>query len=275
MFWVGLLIVGGAILLTQILPPLLQELEELVDVPCPPVREPLREVAEDDAVAQAERVVEDYIRRTSVTLVPLPRITPQPGPTSQPATPTLAPSPTPTSTPTPQTIVELGAGDYRNAIAMQEANPGATVIATNLRSDWEEGRVASQYGVSAADNVFVAFYQGWLEAQEIPGMQVVGVSGGPIQNQEVSDHIGDLVYTILPYPSTGYAFGRDAARIASYDSGTVVAVTTGLVGVANSFVDGFQTVRPNSLFIEVQGSPFGVPGNWHEANFITRFYVVP
>ena len=45
----------------------------------------------------------------------------------------------------PHVIVELGAGDYSNAIAMKEQFPYAVVIATNLVSEWDFGRMLVKY----------------------------------------------------------------------------------------------------------------------------------
>ncbi|CAG0981385.1 partial tRNA nuclease WapA, partial [Anaerolineae bacterium] len=245
---------------------------------------------------------------------PIPGTATPPGPTTGPQTPPLPtpgtppgeesdptpepePEPDPDPTDPPQTdecdptvdpdcarrrattIVELGAGDYSNAIAMKAANSSAAVWATNLRSDWQMGKGFHQGGLSSSDYPIIKVYLGWQEAQ-VRGLQVGDTSS--LENADVRpDHIGDLVYTIMPYPATAGQFGRDAARIASTKPGTTVAVTGGASGSANAFVQGFQAVRPGSVFVDVLGSPFGNPGigwdnrSWEAGPYITKIHVVP
>jgi RHS repeat-associated protein len=211
-----------------------------------------------------------------ITIQP-PTTTPPTGtPTGTPTdTPTGTPTPTPSPTPsdTPQVIVELGAGDYTNAILMKQLFPDSRVIATNLRSEWDEGRLFSSVGHSPDEYPQVRLYQGWAVAK-LAGVEVGETSS--IENGEVTpDHIADLVYTILPYPRSAWSFGVQAARIASTNSGTIIAVTGGGSGSADMFEAGFNSSRPGSIFINFDGFPFGKPGDWGEEGFRTKIYAVP
>jgi RHS repeat-associated protein len=176
------------------------------------------------------------------------------------------------------TIVELGAGDYSNAIAMKLANPSNQVIATNSFDDWELGRLLYQQGKSATDYYQVGFYEGWKRAQK-HGLEV-GTSK-PYENTDVGSGRADLVYTILPYPSTAFQFGRDAARIASYQSGTRIAITAASRMVAIDFENGFRLSRPVARFNEYPGALFGNPGGhtpgqaWEPGPYSTWVYEVP
>jgi RHS repeat-associated protein len=179
----------------------------------------------------------------------------------------------PTGTPS-KVIVELGAGDYSNAITMKLANPGARVIATNLLSEWELGRMAYEGGYATGSNAAkfpqVRLYVGWLAAKK------AGVDVGttkPYENQDVPGGIADFVYAIAPYPTKASLFGADAARIAKNQAGTVVAVTGGLS--ITRFEMGFNSVRPGSSFTEIPGAPFGEPHPDWEPTFSTLVHVVP
>ena len=170
-------------------------------------------------------------------------------------------------------IVELGAGDYSNAIAMKRAHPRDRVIATNLIEDWEAGRWFHKAGYSQNDYPQIGFYLGWVEAQKW------GVEVGtpmPYENAQVPSETGDLVYTILPYPSSAEQFGRDAARIAKQQPGTIVAVTSGAGSAHNSFIRGFNQVRGRSIFIPITGAIYGEPGaGWEDGPYTTWVYQIP
>ncbi|MCZ7543541.1 MAG: hypothetical protein M5R40_08390 [Anaerolineae bacterium] len=183
---------------------------------------------------------------------------------------------TATYTPTPQVrvIVELGAGDYENAIAMKKTHPMDTVIATNLKEDWRNSKWLAELGASPDQYFVVKMYLGWKEAKKW-GVQV-GVDEA-IENEEVRpDHMADLVYTVFPPPTGAYSFGREAARIAKTSSGTTVAAT----GVKNGqplqwFIGGFQVERPGSMFSEIEGAPFGTPSiTWEAGTIATKLHIV-
>ena len=177
----------------------------------------------------------------------------------------------PTPTPQPQVIVELGAGDYSNAIAMKKANPDAHVIATNLVEEWEAGKRLYERGET--EEWLARVYKGWLDAQ------VASVDVGatrPYENADVPSGVGDLVYTILPYPHIAYQFGIDAARIAGVESGTTVAITEGQGHNAAKFIAGFQWKRPGSQFVPIPGALYGAPGElWESGPYVTWQYTVP
>ncbi len=179
--------------------------------------------------------------------------------------------------PHPNVIVELGAGDYSNAIAMKEQFPWANVIATNLFQEWDFGRRLYKPGKKpelGTEHV-VGVYKGWLDAKK------AGVIVGdpkPYENQDIPAGIADLVYTIMPYPETALEFGLHAARIVSKTPGTIVAITAGRN--SSSFWDfdlGFRGggARASQVLIG-EGAPFGlkVPTyKWESGPNFTALYV--
>ncbi len=189
------------------------------------------------------------------------------------------PVPEPNQNRTPNVIVELGAGDYSNAILMKERYPNAIVWATNRRSDWDTGKTLYDAGFSPDDYYHVAYYTGWISAKE-SGLQVG--ENGPIENIQVPPALGDLVYSILPepLPSNAFDFGAKAAVIANANPGTVVAVTEGGSESSLHFVSGFLSLRSHSDFHRIDGSPYGIPGGktgitWGEGpNYFTRQHIV-
>jgi RHS repeat-associated protein len=248
-----ILVVGGIVIVVAILAiaPSIYLIENAPEV--------AREI--EDVLAECERIVEQAFRKPQIRI-------------GDP----FAPLPQPRSSRnSPQVIVELGAGDYSNAIAMKLANPGARVIATNLVEEWALGRDLYNAGYTSPDYIAkshaVRVYLGWLSAK------AAGIEAGatqPLENHQVSTGIGDLVYAILPYPSTAYSFGSDAARIASTKPGTRVAVTEGGSGSSDHFVRGFNSTRPGSTFSIIPGALYGQPhSDWEAGPYFTQEYVVP
>jgi hypothetical protein len=142
------------------------------------------------------------------------------------------------------TIVELGAGDYSNAITMKSLFPQARIIATNLTSVWEQAKLFYSAHVKT-DNLY-KMYLGWLMAKWM-GIEV-GESK-PLENLDVPSGIGDFVYTVSPTPSILRQFGRDAARIASQKSRTIVLISAEYRKSLELFIEGFNDKRPGSRFI--------------------------
>ncbi|MCP4367328.1 MAG: hypothetical protein GY797_04320, partial [Deltaproteobacteria bacterium] len=170
-------------------------------------------------------------------------------------------------------IVELGAGDYDNAINMKKSHPLSHVIATNGLRDWEQGKYFYERGLTAEDVPVVGYYEGWLRAKK--WSVDVGMLE-PYENNGVTDGIGDLVYTILPNPKKAFQFGMDAARIAKLKSGTRVAITEGGGGNAKIFIEGFQRYRRGAEFVPYPGARFGDPGqDWEGGPFKTWIHTVP
>ena len=93
--------------------------------------------------------------------------------------------------------------------------------------------------------------------------------------RDVPTGIGDLVYSIMPYPGEAFQFGVDAARIASYKPGTIIAVTEGGTGSSKSFESGFNSVRSDCIFKASYGSPYGQPGRWEPGPWVTRTCEIP
>jgi hypothetical protein len=175
----------------------------------------------------------------------------------------------------PGVIIELGAGDYRNAIATKLRYPSSRVIATNRRSDWELGKEQSESGVPESDSAFVRFYEGWRRAT-LAGVEVG--SNGPIENSDVLTLgiVADIVYAVSPYPQDAYYFGWVAANIASTDSGTMVVISSTEPSTNRRFVSRFQDVRRNSIFVETSGAPFGEGDPyWEGRGYTSQIYVVP
>jgi len=185
------------------------------------------------------------------------------------------PTQTKTGTKSYEVIVELGAGDYQNAIGMKAQHPSAHVIATNLVSEWHIGEQLDRIGMNSPQDQRtypqLRMYLGWKEAKQ-KGVDV-GITQ-PYENQDVSSGIADFVYSIAPYPSQASIFGVQAARIAKTQSGTMVAVTGGIS--IGRFEMGFNSVRPGSKFIGVPGTPYGVPHkDWESGPFSTLIHIVP
>jgi RHS repeat-associated protein len=198
--------------------------------------------------------VQEWLRKQRPKVAPTPDfwLPPLPLPTLQAVTATpQSPTSTPTSTPQPKTVVELGAGDYSNAIAIKSLNPSTRVIATNAPEDLEEGKLFHSFGIS---NYKTQFYLGWLSAKSI-GVEVGELT--PILNSLVPSNIADIVFSIAPTPSLAFSFGEEAARIAKSTVGTTIAVTERGSGSSTLFVRGFNIKRPNSVFVEISGSPYG------------------
>jgi hypothetical protein len=66
----------------------------------------------------------------------------------------------------------------------------------------------------------------------------------------------------------------EAARIAKHTPGTTVAITA---SYPQEFIDGFNAIRPGSVFVSVPGIPYGKPDySWeHTEEMPTMVYVVP
>ena len=190
-------------------------------------------------------------------------------------TSTPFPPPGPKERGNPTTIVELGAGTYSNAIKMKKANPSGIVFATNLRSEWADGSYLYNRGSRDRSIHSLDVFMGWQEAQDLKLAGMIIGTTQPIENSDVASGIGDLVYTIMPYPSSARSFGQQAARIAKSAPGTTVAVTSGGSSAATWFIDGFKSMRPGSNFFRESGSPYGIPGEWESGPYVTWKYTVP
>lgn len=180
-------------------------------------------------------------------------------------------------------VVELGAGDYSNAITTKRRFPMAHVIATNLISEWQEGKMFFESGI-LLDSDIVKLYQGWLKAKEICRTEMLCVDVGETtakENWQVPPGIADLVYTVFPVPASARSFGVSAARIANMQqSGTIVSVTGGPSGSAYDFMTGFKEASPYPVQFTPYGNttPFGATGSdWEGRNPIydTWIYIVP
>ncbi|MBI5565987.1 MAG: RHS repeat-associated core domain-containing protein [Chloroflexi bacterium] len=168
------------------------------------------------------------------------------------------------SRPKPQVIVELGAGSYRNAIKMKSMFPSAIVIATNRKDEWVLGRryvLSGHTPRNSSEEFFMDMYRGWAAAK------TQGVIVGDLQsieNSEVPPRIADIVYSILPYPSTAFDFGVAAALIAKDIPGTLAFVTAGTSQPLSDFRFGFEWFQPNTRFALQPGTLFGLEAdlNW-------------
>ncbi|MCI0645112.1 MAG: hypothetical protein L0346_09545 [Chloroflexi bacterium] len=97
----------------------------------------------------------------------------------------------------------------------------------------------------------------------------------PLENSQIPHRIADIVYTLFPYPETGYSFGRAAANIAKLSSGTQVLITS--LTQLRYFDRGFTANYPWSVYrIEYSGTAFGLKpaANW-EGGAMTYHYSVP
>ena len=157
---------------------------------------------------------------------------------------------------------------------MKRANPASRVIATNLISEWELGKDLFEHGYT--DEVTypqIGFYTGWLRAKA-NNVEVGTVT--PIENGHVQGRIGTIVYSILPYPSEAFNFGLSAAMIASLQSSTRVAVTSGASFPRDNFKNGFLSNFPvPTLFSMTPGSAYGVAKSWEPGPYVTYEFVVP
>jgi hypothetical protein len=154
------------------------------------------------------------------------------------------------------TIVELGAGDYKNAIALKLINPKFRVIATNDPVQVAMGRDAVENGIITPQFHTLGMYIGMLAAKNA-GVEVMNSNGRALSNQEIPNNIGDYVYTVAPNLWTANDFGFHAARIAK--TGAFVGISTSISGSAQAFISGFNTLRPSSTFINFPGI-FGESG---------------
>lgn len=272
---VGCVIVVGAVII-------------VVWLTAPPVREATEKAAEnvadkvDDFIDTCERIVEKRFQQ------PVPQPEPQPWPKGDPFIPGPQPKLNPTETPEPRRIiVELGAGNYSNAIMTKLIrHPQAKVYATNLVEEWKQGQeFAKAYRNHPPDDVAqihtYQVYTGFYEAKKV-GVSVCMFCDSPderpYQNQDLIDlgiH-GDIVYTIAPYPNfAGGAFrmGQDAALIANPQHAEIF-VTTSRSSI-QSFEAGFQSKYRNSHFSKEVGNPFGEPGeDWEPGPWLTWKTVV-
>ena len=161
----------------------------------------------------------------------------------------------------PLTIVELGAGNYRNAMLMKTLLPHARVIATNDPDEWELAQeyvnlVPEEYRLPelahATDMALNALLANAM------GIEVFGPDGRPLSDDDIPCAIGDLVYSVAPYPMRASQVGANAARIAKPHSGTLIGVTSGDYG-GRFFRDGLLNQRPDLNGQRFVGAPFGPP----------------
>jgi len=269
----GVVIAGGAIVLVGAVSAISSFRKPYEGVP--PVAAPVP-VANPPRIRTSDEIARDG---GSTQLRVQPRRLPEPQPGPEP-TPCIDPYPLiPTATPRRQgnlTIVELGAGDYSNAIQMKKMFPSARVIATNLVWEWQQGERWFKKGRTDPEfKFFINMYKGWLEAKEW-GIEVGDTQ--PKENHQVDPGIADIVYTILPYPRSADEYGFNAARIAKDSSGTMAFVSARTDPPLYDFEFGFNMKKLGSPFTKEPGVPFGltVSLEWAESGPVrTLKYIAP
>jgi len=115
------------------------------------------------------------------------------------------------------TLVELGSGDYHNAIALKQIfSMPVNIITTNSLSEWRMGRFFAEKGV---DNHVTAMYQGWLQAQQ---QEIITGDTQPYQLEDLPSNIADVVLTIMPPPKLTQFFANHALRLLKPSGGLFV-----------------------------------------------------
>jgi hypothetical protein len=189
------------------------------------------------------------------------------------------------------TIVELGAGDYANAISWKGRFPSHQVIATNDPQEWMLGSFYYRNNTDL-DTFPPRMYEGWLKARN-SGVIVEGPMGAIPNLDPRLNQVADVVYTVLPYPSTARGFATRASEIVRRDRDSLVA----LVGTGSlrdqsrfnsvyHFVNQFQQLNPQLIMQSVNGrGVFGTGGkfpvisgrnpvNWESTDYSTYYFML-